>query len=360
MVIKCPHCGEEISIQDALSHQIRASISEEAKEQAKKELSQEIKYLEEQNKEKEEELEQTRKNELELRKEKNQLKEEKDKFELEKQRQIDIERDKIREQTTKELLEKQHFKELEKDKIINDLKKAMEDMQLKASQGSQQTQGEVQELDLENELRITFPTDAIEEIKKGERGADIRQTVKTAKGNICGVILWESKRTKTWKDEFVDKLKEDVRSEKANIPVIVTTIMPKESKTNIYFKEGVWICTFQFTKILAELIRQKLVEVARERFVSQQQGTKAEELYRYIMGHEFRQQVEAAIEVYVDMQNELNREKRAFEGIWKTREEQIQKVLKSTARMVSTISGKVGSEFPQLKGLDLLESGEKT
>lgn len=359
LTIKCPHCGEVISVQDALSHQIRKTISDQAKELAKKELTQEIKYLQEQNKDREQELEQARKNELELRKEKNQLKEEKDKFELEKQRQIDEERNKIREQTTKELLEKQHFKELEKEKIINDLKKALEDAQLKATQGSQQTQGEVQELNLEEELKTTFPTDVIEEIKKGERGADIRQTVKTAKGNMCGVILWESKQTKIWKDEFIEKLKEDLQTAKANVPIIVTTIMPKESTKQMYFKDGVWICTFQFALILAELVRQRLVDVAKEKFINQNQGTKAEDVYLYIMGHEFRQQVEAIVNSYVSMKDELVREKRAFESIWKNREEQMEKIIKNTARIIGSISGKAGSEFPQLKGLDLLESGEK-
>ncbi|KKP34470.1 MAG: hypothetical protein UR23_C0037G0011 [Candidatus Roizmanbacteria bacterium GW2011_GWA2_32_13] len=279
---------------------------------------------------------------------------------MEKQRQIDTERGKIRDDTTKELLEKQRFKDLEKDKIIFGLKKSLDEAQLKATQGSQQMQGEVPELDLEKELKDVFPSDMIEGIKKGEKGADIRQTVRTNKGNFCGVILWESKRTKSWKDEYITKLKEDVRAENANIPIIVTSVMPKESKDPIYHKEGVWICTFPFAMILAELVRQKLTEVAREKFIAQHQETKAEELYGYIMGHEFRQQVEAIIEVYTKSKNELIREKRAFESIWKTREEGMEKLIKSTARIAGTISGKVGSEFPQLKGLELLESENKS
>ena len=356
--INCPHCGEEISIQDALSHQVKKTISAQAKEEAKKELAQEIKYLQEENKKKEQELEQTKKIELELRKEKNQLSDDKKNFELEKQRQLDQEREKIRQQTAKEILEQQHFKIAEKDKKILDLQKSLEDAQQKISQGSQQTQGEVQEIDLERELKELFPTDVIEEIKKGEKGADIRQIVKTQKGNLCGTILWESKRTKTWKDEFTVKLKEDLRSENANIPIIVTTVMPKESKNEIDNIGGVWICTYPFAMILAELVRQRLVEVAREKFIIKNQGTKAEELYSYIMGHEFRQQIEALVETYMTMKSELDKEQRAFETIWKRREAQIEKMIKSTARVVGSISGKVGSEFPQLKGLDLLEPGK--
>ncbi len=360
LVIKCPHCGEEISIQEALSREIKESISQEAKEKAKKETNDEIKYLQEQNEEKERKLEETRKNELELRKLSNQLKEERRTWNLDKQRQIDAENDKIREQTTKELMEKQRFKDEENEKKITALKKALEDAQLKVSQGSQQTQGEIPELYLEEKLKETFPTDEIQEIKKGERGADIRQTVRTIKGNYCGVILWESKRTKIWKDEFIEKLKEDVRTTKANVPIIVSSVLPKESENNMFYKDGVWICTFSYALILAEIIRQRLIEVAREKFISQNKGTKAEELYSYIMGHEFSQQVQAIIDSYISMKNDLNREKRAFESIWKNREEQMEKIIKNTARIIGSISGKAGSEFPQLKGLELLESGEKT
>ena len=358
LIIECPHCGKKISIEEALGHKIKKEISDKAKEQAKKETDQEIKYLQELNEKKERELEESKKIELELRKEKNQLSDDKKNFELEKQRQLDLEREKIRQQTAKEILEQQHFKIAEKDKQIDDMKKQIEELRIKSEKGSQQLQGEVQELDLEKELKQLFPTDVIEEIKKGEKGADVRQIVKTQKGNLCGTILWESKRTKAWKNEFISKLKEDLRAEHANIPIIVTTVMPKESKNEIDNIGGVWICTYPFAMILAELVRQRIVEVAREKFIIKNQGTKAEELYSYIMGHEFRQQVEALVETYISMKGELDREQTAFEAIWKRRETQIEKMIKNTARIVGSISGKAGSEFPQLKGLELLESGK--
>jgi hypothetical protein len=204
---------------------------------------------------------------------------------------------------------------------------------------------------------LAFPHDIIESIKKGEKGGDVRQTVKTMKGNVCGIILWESKRTKTWKDEYVAKLKDDLRAEKAHIPIIVSAVLPKESQGGLICKDGVWICTFSLALTLAELFRQKLIEVARQKFISNNRETKSESLYEYVMSNEFRQQMEAAVEVFIDMKNELDREKRAFEKIWKTRDEQIVRLFKSTARIVGTIGGVVGSSFPQVKGLDLLESG---
>ncbi|VVA44448.1 conserved hypothetical protein [Candidatus Roizmanbacteria bacterium] len=356
--IECPYCHKKFSAEEAIGHKIKDDISIKAKEEAKKELADEIRYLKEANEKKDQELEKTKKIELELRKEKNQLSDDKKNFELEKQRQLDLEREKIRQQTAKEILEQQHFKIAEKDKQIDGMKKQIEELRIKSENSSQQLQGEVQELDLEIELKKLFPTDVIEEIKKGEKGADVRQIVKTQKGNLCGTILWESKRTKTWKDDFIIKLKEDLRSENANIPIIVTSVMPKTSNNDIDNISGVWICTYPFAMILAELVRQRLVEVAREKFVIKNQGTKADDLYSYIMGHEFRQQVEALVETYITMRSELDREQRAFETIWKRRDAQIEKMVKSTARIVGSIGGKAGSEFPQLKGLDLLDSGK--
>ncbi|OGK18068.1 hypothetical protein A2866_02980 [Candidatus Roizmanbacteria bacterium RIFCSPHIGHO2_01_FULL_39_8] len=331
----------------------------QAEMKAKNESNKEMNFLKEHIEEQNKKLDEARDAELELRKKTIRLEEKEKEIELKAQRAIDEQRKKIIEDTYRKALEENRFKDLEKNKVINDLKKSLEEARLKANQGSQQTQGEVLELDLEDALRKTFPTDIIEPIKKGERGADIRQTVKTLKGNSCGVILWESKRTKSWKDEFIIKLKDDLRAEKANVPILVTEIMPKECKNGIYFKNGVYICTYPFVLILAEILRHRLIEVARERFISNNRVSKADELYEYVMGHEFRQQIEAAIEVYIDMKKQLDREKRTYQSAWETREEQINRLLRNTARTVGKISGVAGSEFPQIKGLDMLESGEK-
>lgn len=359
MKINCPHCGKEISVQEALSHKIKETISEQAKEDAKKELQTEMKFLQEQNEKKEKELKEAREVELELRKRRTELEEEKRKFELEKERQLDKEREAIRIKAIEEQSEKDKYKFSELEKQLQDTKKALEDANRKASQGSQQIQGEVQELELEKELREMFPTDDVEDVKKGERGADVKQVVRTQKGTACGIILWESKNTKAWKNEFISKLKEDLRVANANIPVIVTTMMPKESKQDIFFQDGVWICTSRFALILAQMLRQRLIEVAREKYIIKNQGTKADDVYSYVMGDEFRHQVEAIIESYTSLKSQLDREKRAFEKIWKDREEQADKLIKNTARIVGSISGRTGSEFPQLKGLDLLESGKQ-
>ena len=261
--------------------------------------------------------------ELEIRKQKNTLDEEKRTFELEKQRQLDLEREKIRKATQEEMLESQKMKELEKDKIINDLKKSLEDAQRKATQGSQQLQGEVQELDLEATLRTNFPSDSIEPIGKGLLGADIRQVVKSPGGKVCGSILWESKRTKAWSDGWIAKLKEDMRADRANIPAIISETLPEEAKTGMGLKDGVWVSSHKLFIPLAMLLRKSLIDAAYQKFVSDNKQSKAEQIYGYVTSHEFAQQVESMVEVYSEMLTQITKERVAFEKSWKLREAQV-------------------------------------
>lgn len=368
--IICPHCHQPISVDEVLSHQIEERISRdysdrlekekeritsETKVEVAKQLSDELVLLKEENRVKSEKLDEARKAELDLRRQKIELEEKEKSFEIDKQRQLDLERQKIIEQTEKRAHEESRLKILEISKQLEDTNKALIDAQRKADQKSQQLQGEVQELDLEDYLTHNYPYDQIESIGKGVRGADIRQIVKTSRGNVCGVILWESKRTKAWQDEWISKLKDDLRAEKADLSVIVTNVLPKEVTSNLGIVGGVTICTPELVGSVAELLRLKLIDVAREKFVAKNQGNKAEALYQYLIGNEFRQQVESLIEVHHEMRGQINRERAAYEKIWKAREAQMHRLLASTAGIWGNIQGIAGQSLPQVKGLDLLE-----
>ena len=345
--IKCPKCGEEFEISDALSLSIREDIE--------KDVAEKLKLIQEELKFKTEKLDQSREESLKLHQEKLKLEDEKKSFELEKQKQLDTERVKIRQTSLTEFSDTHRLKDMEKDKMLLDMKNKIEDLQQKVTQGSQQLQGEVQELDMEEYLRSAFPFDEISPVEKGVRGADICQTVRTNLGNVCGVILWESKRTKAWSDDWASKLKEDLRSSKANIPIIITSILPKSIISGFGLYEGVWVCEPKFVQPIAEIMRLRLIEAAREKFVSQNRVEKSETLYNYIVSHEFRQQVENIVEVYQEMQEQIIKERAAFEKIWKARETQTQRLLTGTAGIVGSMQGIVGQSLPPVKGLDLLE-----
>lgn len=357
--IKCTNCGETIELTKALSQSIRDELEKELAEKLSRQISQEsqikVSLLEEELKQKTLKLDEARQAELHLRQEKVKLEDEKRSFELEKQRQLDEERGRIREQALHEASDSFRLKDMEKEKTINDLKKALEDAQRKASQGSQQLQGEVQELDLETQLRTAFPFDDINPVGKGVKGADISQVVKTSLGTVCGTILWESKRTKAWVDDWAVKLKDDLRAAQANLPVIVTTALPKSVQTGFAFFNGVWVTEPQYVQPLSEILRKNLIDIAREKHNSIDRGTKADTIYTYLTSDAFVQQIQSIIEVHQNIQTQIQKERSAFEKIWKEREAQAERILVSTAGIYGSIQGVAGQSLPQVKGLDLLE-----
>ncbi len=361
--ILCPHCGKEVELSEAFRHEMETLIAKETEEKVRKamkeEASLEIEDLKKSLQEQSQKLDEMRKQELTLRQKSRELEEKEKEMELTMSRRIDEEKQKITEEVLKKADEIHRLKELEKEKVISDLKQALTDAQRKASQGSQQLQGEVLELDLEENLRASFPQDTIEGIGKGVRGADIRQIVRSPLGTSCGVILWESKRTKAWTDDWPAKLKEDLRSEKADIPVIITTTLPKDVPSGLGLYQGVWVVKYELTLALAQLLRKNILDVARQRAVSAQKADKASLLYDYVMGHEFRQQVEAMAEVYSEMKSQISKERMAFEKIWKARDAQITRMMLSTANIYGSIQGHVGDGLPAIKGMDLeLSEGE--
>jgi len=377
-LIKCPHCNKTFELTDAIRHQIEeeleSTISEKHKldiANARKEIEQklvkeledkkkiELLDLEKQNSEKEKKIADLMDSELKLREEKRKMEDKDRERELEMQRKLDEEKKKIEETVLKQAVEEHRFKDLEKDKKISDLQKQLEDALIKTKVGSQQLQGEVLELDIETLLKENFSTDDIAPVEKGVKGADIRQVVKSPKGYVSGTILWEIKRTKAWTDSWIAKLKDDLRAEKANVPVIISTTLPKEVESGFGLYEGVWVVSFNLVLPVAAMIRKSLLDVAYEKAVSSHKGGKSEILYDYITSHEFRQQLEAIVEVYREMQDSITKERGAYERMWKAREGQLQRLMSSTANIVGSIQGRVGQTALPIKGLDLLDDGQE-
>lgn len=358
--IKCPNCGESIEITEAINQSIKADLEKELSEKIKvkyaEESQEKTKLLEEELKIKNLKLEESREAELKIRQEKLKLEDDKKSFELEKQRQLDVERNKIRQQTLLEASDSHRLEDKAKDKRISDLLNALDEAKRKGGQGSQQLQGEVMEIDLEEFLIKAFPSDDINPVGKGVRGADISQVVKTSLGTVCGVILWESKRTKAWVDDWTTKLKDDMRASKANTPVIVTTVLPKTIKNGLGFYEGVWVTEPDYVQPLAEILRKNLIDVAREKHNGKDRGTKADMIYTYLTSDAFVQQIQSIIEVHQNMQNQIHKERAAYEKLWKEREAQAERILISTAGIYGSIQGVAGQSLPSVKGLDLLES----
>jgi hypothetical protein len=407
--IKCPNCGTSIDVNDILKHQledkIRFEYQQKASEQAKdiaaknealetakaefeakkkqdnelfaerldqakkvseKEISEKLqKKLEDENKDrlaemekelttKSEKLRELSKMEGEVAKLQREKLELKDTIEAAAQKQLNeqiaIERERIQktEKDKSELREKELLMQIEAQK------KLTEEMKRKQEQGSMQLQGEVMELAIEEWLASQFPLDTIDEIKKGAAGADCLQIVNTRELQNCGTIYYESKRTKAFQATWIEKFKNDIREKNANLGVLVTEVLPNGME-RMGMKEGIWICTFEEFKGLSAVLRETVIRVSQAIQNQENKGDKMAMLYDFLTSNQFHLQMEGIVEGFSQMQDDLNKEKRAMQSIWKQREKQIDKVINNAVNMHSAIRGIAGNAVQSIKALELVE-----
>lgn len=265
----------------------------------------------------------------------------------------------VRQKAKQEAEDALKLKILESDEKIASMQRKIEELKRKAEQGSQQLQGEALELELENLLRSKFPRDMIEPVAKGEFGGDVLQRVYGPQDQPCGTILWESKRTKNWSDLWLPKLRGDQRTAKAEIALLVTNALPKDVEA-FDLIDGVWVTDARCALPLAIALRQSLVELAATRDAKKGQQTKMELVYDYLTGPRFRHRVEAIVEKFNDMQEDLDRERKWMTKQWAKREQQIRIVVDSTAGMYGDVQGIAGQALDEIEALTLpmIEAGE--
>ena len=299
-----------------------------------------------------EKLAEAQKAQAELIKKQRELDDAKRELELTVEKRVQEGLTEVRTQAKREAEDGLKLKVMEKDQTIASMQKKIEELKQKAEQGSQQLQGEVQELELENLLRAKFPYDTIEPVAKGEFGGDALQRVTSQSGQACGTILWESKRTKNWSDGWLVKLREDQRAAKAEVAVLVSQVLPKGVEAFDVI-DGVWITSPRAAIPVATVLRQTLLQVSAARQVSEGQQTKTEMVYQYLTGPRFRHRVEAIVEAFSSMQEDLDKERKAIMKQWAKREEQIERVMGATVGMYGDLQGIAGKSLQEIEGLEM-------
>ena len=391
--IICPNCKNKISIDEALSHQLtdslkkefeekreaerkeerqkmtdwkeklekdtlekeknlRTKLEEDLKKKLLEENEQEQKQMKEELEDKKKQLQEAKEFELKLRKRQDELEEKEKNLELETKRKVDEEKQKIQESAEKRIKDEYQFTLAEKDKMAQDLLKQIEDLKQKATQGSQQTQGEVLELELEQVLKAEFPIDEIAPVGKGITGADVLQKVRDSNGRECGVIVWESKRTKHWDDKWIPKLKDDMRASKSDLAILVSTSMPQDL-TTFGFKDGIYITSFENFLPIAKILRLKIIELCYAKMAGEGVSDKKEILWKYLTGNEFRQRVESIVEAFNAMKSVMDKEKLYFTKKWASEEKLIDRVITQTIGIHGDLQGLMGSALPQIKSLEM-------
>ncbi len=352
------------AIDDQVAEKLKQERTKIAAEEAKKaklmsahDIEQKINTINELNevlKQRDEKLAEAQKAQADLIRKQRELDDAKREVELTVEKRIQEGLAATREQARKEVEEQQKLKVAEKEQTILAMQKQIEELKRRAEQGSQQLQGEVQELELEYLLRAKFPFDNIEPVPKGEFGGDAVQRVVSASGQPSGTILWESKRTKNWSDGWLVKLREDQRTAKAEIAVLVSQVLPKGVES-FDVVDGVWVTSPRTAMPVAVVLRQSLMEIAMARQASEGQQTKTEMVYQYLTGPRFRHRVEAIVEAFSSMQEDLDKERKAIMRQWAKREEQIERVMGATVGMYGDLQGIAGKSLQEIEGLELSE-----
>ncbi|HEU4939562.1 MAG TPA: DUF2130 domain-containing protein [Vicinamibacterales bacterium] len=366
--ITCPSCGKKIPLTRALRTEIETSVKDEyerrladeverarkqASKDAEKKSAHELAALKDELDTQTKDLERARQTELALRKRERDLERKQQDLELTVARKLDEERNRVVVETETRLAEQQRLKDAEKERQLAGMRRQIEDLKRKADQGSQQLQGEAGEDELESSLRATFPWDDIAPVPQGIRGADLHQTVVDARGSRCGTILWECKNAKNWSEGWIAKLREDQRTLRADVAILVTASLPKGC-ANFSIIEGVVVTSFACAAAVASLVRAQLMQLTQTRSAVVNKDQKLELLYRYLSGIEFRQRVEAIVEAFGRMRDDLDQERRATERLWAKRLKQIEAVSFNIAGMYGDLQGLVPT-LPSIGRLELPE-----
>lgn len=366
--ITCPNCKKDIELTEAFKHEFQEQFDKDL-ETAKKEVEEKLRVkieeeqtlkLKDSENEKQELKNQNKKLQeslLDLNKSVRDLKTRDEQRELEMQKKLSQEEEKIRIEASKKADEANALKILEKDKQLADTLKELEDAKRKLQQGSQQTQGEAFELAFENILKKEFPNDKILEVGKGVRGGDIIQEVVDRNGNNVGKVLWELKNTKTWSEQWVEKLKIDQRTITAEDAVLITEVLPTDMKSSGAFRNGIWVTKRESVVAIASVLRAKLIQLYYVKSAGKGKDEKMDLLFTYLSGTEFKHRVEAILEAWSGMQEDIEKEKRYFANKWSRDDKHIRQVIDNTLGMRGDLEGIMGSALPEIKGLDLLDSG---
>jgi len=378
--VNCPKCGHSFALGEAqveeykkeLRQQMEAYKQQKQEELRRKEedfekqksfivaaaqkrITDEMKIklaaLEEETTQKTQQLQLFQRKELELLRQKNELEQKANNIELEMEKRMLENRKKIEQDAVQREKEIFDLRLKEKETQLDSMKRTIEELKRKSEQGSTQLQGEAQELVLEDKLREYFPFDTVTEVGKGVEGADCIMIIRNASGTDCGKIIFESKRTKGWNNTWIDKLKNDMRSNQADLAILVSQVFPKGMDC-FGERDGVWLCTFKELYGLTSALRNAIIRIAETKKAEENKGEKMQMLYNYLTGLEFRQQIEAIVEGFVSMKNSITRERIQMERIWKEREKQLDKVLMSTSGMYGAVKGIAGAS---IQNIPLLE-----
>lgn len=385
--IKCPSCGQHFALGEAEAEEYkkelqqkmtayvrqkdeefkrktdeldkqRTAIEAAALKKATDEMAVQLKAMEDETRQKTLQLQDLQRKEIEFLREKNELEQRTRNLDIEIEKRLLEDRKKIETETIQREAQLFDMRMKEKELQLESMKRTIEELKRKSEQGLTQQQGEAQEILLEELLGEYFPFDSINEVGKGVEGADCIQVVRTMSGKECGKIIYESKRTKGWNNNWIEKLKNDMRATQADLAILVTQTFPKDMEC-FGEKDGVWICSFKEVLGLSSALRNAIIRISEAKRSEENKGEKMQMLYNYLTGIEFRQHVEAILEGFLSMKHSITKERLQMEKMWKEREKQLDKVLLNTSGLFGSIKGIAGASIQDIPLLETAQEEEE-
>ncbi|HYW39497.1 MAG TPA: DUF2130 domain-containing protein [Terriglobales bacterium] len=135
--------------------------------------------------------------------------------------------------------------------------------------------------------------------------------------------------------------------------MLVSRALPKGVDLFDYI-DGIWVLDPKCVIPVTIALRQSPIGVAAVRQAGEGQNTKMGMVYQYLTGPRFRACIEAIVEKFTDMHDDLDKERKTMIRLWAKREEQIHGVIEATAGMYGDLQGIAGKGLHEIEGLELV------
>lgn len=305
LFVTCPECGAYFELTDALVAPIRARLAEESQaalqaarvairkeesERARAKLNIEQQDLRNQVQEKDALLTKSNEAELKLRRKVREMEEAANDAELAQARRDD----EVRRQVEAEAKERYGVKLKAKDEQLRRVEREAEDLRRKASTGSAQEEGLARQELFGEWLKSRYPSDEVVVTRRGQSGADVQWTVRSLSGTRLGDILFETKWTANWGNDWVGKLKADQQRLGVGIAGIVSASLPKGADP-VCQMDGVWVCDFHHALLLSMALREIVLQAAAYEVANANREEVSAKVYDYVATGGFGRRVASMV-----------------------------------------------------------------
>jgi len=194
------------------------------------------------------------------------------------------------------------------------LKMMIDNLSQKLDHQTSEQMGEMGEAEVFAALKGAFPTDDIQRIGKGVRGADILQKV-IVNGKEVGRIVYECKNVSTWQNKWVSTAKRYRSEYQTPWVIIAARTFPRRQKWFVVEK-SVPVIDLRLTVKLAEIVRGAVTEIGSLRMSHLGRPGKADQMFEYIHSDHFANRFKGMAEAVTGLRDMQKKERQWHSDAW--------------------------------------------